>query len=105
MHTPDEVVDLFKHYLSNDMKDHTLNLLQEVASDIRYKNNHEYIFQKIYLFCCLTREKDLLLFLYNNIYRSFDVVKRIALRPCIIYGKYLYKDGYPIELPKDPALY
>jgi hypothetical protein len=102
---PDEVIDLFKHYISNDMKEQTLNLFQEVSSNIKYKNNHEYIFQKIYLFCCIRKDKELLLFLYHNIYRSFDVVKRIALRPCIIYGKYLYKDGYPIELPKDPALY
>jgi hypothetical protein len=102
---PDEVVDLFKHYISNDMKEHTLNLFQEVSSNIKYKNNHEYIFQKIYLFCCIRKDKELLLFLYHNIYRTFDVVKRIALRPCIIYGKYLYKDGYPIELPKDKALY
>ena len=102
---PDDVVDLFKHYITNDMKEHTVNLFQEVASDIKYKNNHEYIFQKIYLFCCIRKDKELLLFLYNNIYRSFDVVQRIALRPCIIYGKYLYKDEYPISLPKDPSLY
>ena len=102
---PDEVVDLFKHYITNDMKEHTVNLFQEVASDIKYKNNHEYIFQKIYLFCCIRKNKELLLFLYHNIYRSFDVVKRIALRPCIIYGKYLYKEEYPIELPKDPKFY
>ena len=99
---PDEAVDLFKHYINNNMLEHTLNLLEEISSD---KNNHEYIFQKIYLFCCINKNKDMLLFLYHNIYRSFDVVKRIALRPCILYGKYLYKEGYPIELPKDPALY
>jgi hypothetical protein len=99
---PDEAVNLFKHYIDNNMVEHTLNLLDEIKN---HKNNHEYIFQKIYLFCCIRKDKDLLLFLYHNIYSSFDVVSRIALRPCILYGKYLYKEGYPIELPKDPALY
>ena len=40
---PDEVVDLFKHYISNDMKEQTLNLFQEVSSNIKYKNNFTHL--------------------------------------------------------------
>jgi hypothetical protein len=103
----DEVVSLFKHYIKHEMNDHITSLFEEISTSEKYLNklDHQYIFKGVFLFCCIHREKELLEFLYENIYKSFRIVDRIALRPCIIYGKYLYKDGYPIQLPKDPKFY
>ena len=34
-----------------------------------------------------------------------DVVSRIALRPALTYGKYIYKKPFPITIPTDPKDY
>ncbi len=102
----DDIISTFKHYIKNDATDRFYELFEVITTTRKYKVGLDYqlVFKDVYLCCCIHRKKELIEFLYE-VYKTFHVVDRIALRPCIIYGKYLYKEGYPIQLPKDPKDY
>lgn len=102
----EEIISTFKHYIKNDMLDRFEEYFYEITSE-EYHNkiSYPYIFQKIYLFTCIQGKREVIEFLFQ-VYRTFALVDRIALRPTIIYGKYLYKkDDYPSKLSKDPNEY
>ncbi len=102
----EEIISNFKHYIKNDMLDYFEDYFHEITSE-EYHNkiSYPYIFQKIYLFCCIQGKRNILEFLFQ-VYKTFALVDRIALRPTIIYGKYLYKgNDYPNILSKDPNEY
>jgi hypothetical protein len=99
----EEIISTFKHYIKNDMLDRFEDYFYEITSE-EYHNkiSYPYIFQKIYLFSCIKGKRELLIFLFQ-VYKTFALTDRIALRPTIIYGKYLYKGAdYPNILPQDP---
>ncbi len=95
----DEIISNFKHYILNDMFNHLEDYFYEIISE-EYNNriNYQYIFQKLYLYSCIKGKKEILEVLFN-IYKTFSIVDKIALRPTIIYGKYIYKGvDYPFKL-------
>lgn len=101
----DEVIDTFKHYIKHDMYTQIQDYYDEILTHkAEYRINYEYVFQKVYLFACIKRKEEVVKFMFD-IYKTMSLLDRIGLRPTIIYGKYLYKDGYPVTLPKDPKDY
>ncbi len=97
----EEIISTFKHYIKNDMLDRFEDYFYEITSE-EYHNkiSYPFIFQKVYLYACIKKKNDVIVWLFN-VYKTFAIVDRIALRPTIIYGKYLFKDGYPVELSKN----
>jgi len=97
----DDIVATCKYYIANERYED----LQEYYNDLSSKKiNTEYIFQKVFLFCCLHQNEDMVKMLYE-MYTQMDPVSRIALRPALIYGKYIYKKPYPITIPINPKDY
>jgi hypothetical protein len=106
MENQEDIINTFKYYIKNNLIDRIEDYINEISSD-KYHNkiSYPYIFQKIYLFTCIQGKRELIEFLFQ-VYKTFALVDRIALRPTIIYGKYLYKNGvYPVALSKDPNEY
>ncbi len=106
MESQEDIISTFKYYIKNNLVDRIEDYINEIIQE-KYQNkiSYPYIFQKVYLYTCIQGKKDIIILLFD-IYKSFPLVDRIALRPTIIYGKYLYKNGvYPVSLSKDPSQY
>jgi hypothetical protein len=65
-------------------------LIKENREKREYRPNFEYVFQKIYLYACIKGDKDVIEWM-KRIYETFGDVEKIALKPTLIYGKYILK--------------
>ena len=90
----EKIINEFKYYIDNQ----NYNSIYELYTDIttsydltkEYRCNYEYIFQKVYLYACIKGETEVINFM-KSIYDNFGIVEKIALKPTIIYGKYITK--------------
>lgn len=99
----EEVIRKIKYYIDNDMEEEIIEMMEMMKTE----KNKDYIFQKIFLFSCLIKDenkKEEIVKYMFEIYKNFDLITQSALRPTLIYGKYIYKGKgkgkYPIEIPK-----
>jgi len=90
----DKIINEFKYYIDNNLYDSFFELYSDILTsfqtDKEYRINYEYIFQKVYLYACIKGDTDIINFL-KSIYDNFGIVEKIALKPTIIYGKYITK--------------
>ena len=79
-----------------------IHALQQLIDDLilakqdkEYRYNFEYLWQKSYLHACITfkknrtRDHQEILELLLHCYNMMDDVTKIALKPTLVYGKYL----------------
>lgn len=84
-------INIIKYYIEQDDIDAIKNLIYEMVEENEnkeYRINFEYIWQKCYLHACL-KKKTHIKYLFNQIYDGFPEVTKAALKPTLIYGKYL----------------
>jgi hypothetical protein len=62
--------------------------LQEQHSNKEYKYNFEYLWQTAYIHACLKKRIKIKDWLFH-LYESMDDIQKIALKPNLIYGKYV----------------
>ncbi len=90
----EKIINEFKYYIDNQNYDSIYELYTDIKttydSTKEYRCNYEYIFQKVYLYACIKGETEVINFM-KNIYDNFGIVEKIALKPTIIYGKYITK--------------
>jgi hypothetical protein len=89
----DRIIETFKYYIDHEKYDEIQKYYEEIVEnkdDAEYRLNYEYIFQKVFLYACLKKKMDVVEFM-NKIYLTFDIVEQIALKPTLIYGKYIIK--------------
>jgi len=94
------IISKCKYYIQHEQYEDLEEYYQEIKTEI-----NEHIFQQIFIFCCLRQREEMVIWLFQNIYQKMDVVSRIALRPALTYGKYIYKKPFPITIPTDPKDY
>ncbi len=95
------IIKKFKYYIDDDRYEDMYELYNNITTpEYHNKISYPFIFQKVYLYACIKRKSEVVVWLFN-VYKTFALVDRIALRPTIIYGKHLFKDGYPVELSKN----
>lgn len=80
-----------KTFIEEGDLDSIKDILKDIINMLKtkeYRINYEYIWQKCYLHCCLKKKTNIKDF-FDEIYKSFDDVTKIALKPTMIYAKYL----------------
>ena len=90
----DKLINEFKYYIDNEKYDSLYELYTSIIERYdetkEYRCNYEYIFQKVYLYACIKGKHEIIDFM-KSIYETFGDVEKIALKPTIIYGKYITK--------------
>ncbi len=85
-----EVVDSDKDGNRIEYLEMILNDLISAQSEQEYRLNFEWLWMKVYLHACCKRKHQIKEWLVQ-VYQSFDEVTKIALRPTLVYGKYIGK--------------
>ena len=89
----DKIIREAKYHIENKQYDSLQNLYTDLMriTSKEYRPNFEYIFQKIYLYACIKGDKEVIEWM-KKIYDTFGDVEKIALKPTLIYGKYIFKN-------------
>ena len=94
--TTDKIISTLRYYIENEMWDELQDYYEQIFlsqhEKREYRLNYEYIFQNIYLFVSNKKKEDLMRWM-EQIYEGMGVVEKIALKPTLIYGKYLFKNS------------
>ena len=91
----EHIITTIRYYITNEMWDELQKYYTTIFHSTEkkeYRINYEYIFQNIYLFVCNQKNEEMMNVLHH-IYDGFGDIEKIALKPTLIYGKYLFKNS------------
>ena len=88
----DDLLAECKFYVDKDKLDCLKQLLNELLNEqdqLEYRVNYEWLWQKIYLHACSKKKVEICTWLETVYSEYFDEVTKIALRPTMVYAKYM----------------
>ena len=85
-----QIIKNFKELIDENNKEKINEYYQELSSsNFDYYPNWEYIIQQVYLYACLKKNTFVMETIEKVIIPSLGFIAEAALKPTIIYGKYL----------------
>ena len=85
-----QIIKNFKELIDENNNEKINDYYQELSkSNFDYYPNWEYIIQHVYLYACLKKNIFVTEMIEKNIIPSLGFIAEAALKPTLIYGKYL----------------
>ena len=85
------IIKEFKNYIEEGQIKMIISKYNEYKNEttFEFKIQWDYIFSKVYIHACLKKQPDIVVWLKENIYNTFDDYTKIAIKHTLNYGNYL----------------